>query len=132
MVTFYEHEDTSLAYEGKKVTLAELQDDPVVLLSSMGDILLAHKTRIIEMDSWDLDPEEAYDLDDLDRRESEINNLIAWLDTLPDSEDRNYLRDDLKSLLDEVPYAREMIELENQEAAHTAEAEEEREVAEVV
>jgi hypothetical protein len=118
MVAFYEHTDTSLAHHGTEVTLADLQDDPVVLVSSTGDLLLANKTRVIEMDTWDLDPEEAYDLEDLDRRESEINSLIAWLSTMPESEDREYLLEDLQFLLDEVPYAREMIELENQESAH--------------
>jgi len=134
MVAFYEHTDTTLSQHGAEVTLAELQDDPVVLLDSVGNILLTDKVRIVEIDTWDLDPEDAYDLADLDRREGEINNLIAWLEKLPETEDRDYLLDDLRFMLGQGPYVREMIELENQEAAHTIEleTEEPREVAEVV
>lgn len=121
MVAFLEHTDTSLAHSGVEVDLVDIQDQPVVLLSPFGDILLANKVRIIEMSADDLDPEEAEDLADLDRIENELRLLITWLGTMPDSEDREYMLDDLRMLLEDVPYAREMLALEAEaEAVHEA------------
>lgn len=121
MGAFREHNETSLAHDGVEVDIATLTDEPVIVLNPFGDLVLAHKVRIIEMDTDRLEPEDANDLDDLDRRESDLRIMLTWVGSKPDSEDREYLLDDLTLMLDEVPYAREMLALEAEaETAHEA------------
>lgn len=121
MGAFHEHQETSLSQAGVEVDIATLIDEPIILLSPFSDIVFANKVRIIEMDSDKLDPELADDLDDLDRRESDLRVMITWLNSKPEGEDREFLLEDLGYMLEEVPYAREMLALEVEaETAHEA------------
>lgn len=121
MGAFREHQETSLSQAGVEIDIATLIDQPIIILNPFGDITFARNVRIVEMDSDKLEPEDAVDLDDLDRRESDLRVMITWLNTAPEGEDREYLLDDLGLMLDEVPYAREMLALEVEaEATHEA------------
>lgn len=121
MGAFREHKETSLSQAGVEIDIATVTSEPLVLLNPFGDIALAHNVRIIEMDSDKLDPELADDLDDLDRIENDLRVMITWLNTMPEGEDREFLLLDLGDLLNDVPYAREMLALEVEaETAHEA------------
>lgn len=122
MGALLEHKDLGFSDgEGTKIDPETLTDEPLILLDPHGGLMFTNKVRIIEVNTWDLVPEEADDLDDLDRIENELRILITWLHTMPEGEDRDVLLEDLEFELGEVPWAREMLTLEAEaDATHEA------------